>query len=193
MALPVTRWEQDSREWITELGANYKKMKLPTLSGSSQETATVSKEGNTECKSCGEMFEVWGTNKTSAPSYCSFDCMKQWLDYHIDNKDGEGSQFELKEWYHIAGIKEKAELKFYVDGKEVGKYNVPKDHAQGAEKLYIGRTGYRSATFIMDDLYVYNRALEEKEINEVKEGKLLPVEPQDKLAALWAHIKQEAH
>jgi hypothetical protein len=45
----------------------------------------------------------------------------------------------------------------------------------------------------MDDLYVYNRALEEKEINDVKEGKLLPVEPQDKLAALWAHIKQEAH
>ena len=107
--------------------------------------------------------------------------------------DGEGSQFELKEWYHIAGIKEKAELKFYVDGKELGKYNVPKDHAQGAEKLYIGRTGYRSATFIMDDLYVYNRALEEKEINQVKEGKLLAVEPQDKLAALWAHIKQEAH
>ena len=64
---------------------------------------------------------------------------------------------------------------------------------RGAEKLYIGRTGYRSATFIMDDLYVYNRALEEKEINEVKEGKLLPVEPQDKLAALWAHIKREAH
>ena len=87
MALPVTRWEQDSREWITELGANYKKMKLPTLSGSSQETAIVNKEGNTECKNCGEMFEVWGTNKTSAPSYCSFDCMKQWLDYHIDNKD----------------------------------------------------------------------------------------------------------
>ena len=108
--------------------------------------------------------------------------------------DGEGSQYELKEWYHIAGIKEKAELKFYVDGKEVGKYNVPKDHAQGSEKLYIGKTSnYRSATFIIDDLYVYNRALEEKEINEVKEGKFLPVEPQDKLAALWAHIKQEAH
>jgi hypothetical protein len=107
--------------------------------------------------------------------------------------DGEGSQYDLKKWYHVAGIKEKTQLKFYVDGKEVGKYNVPKGHAQGAEKLYIGRTGYRSATFIMDDLYVYNRALEEKEINQVKEGKLLAVEPQDKLAALWAHIKQEAH
>ena len=106
--------------------------------------------------------------------------------------DGEGSQFELKEWYHIAGIKEKAELKFYVDGKELGKYNVPKDHAQGAEKLYIGRTGYRSATFIIDDLYVYDRALKEKEVNGVKEGKLLAVAPQDKLTALWAHIKRKA-
>ena len=108
--------------------------------------------------------------------------------------DGEGSQYDLKKWYHVAGIKEKTQLKFYVDGKEVGKYNVPKDHAQGAEKLYIGKTSsYRSATFIIDDLYVYNRALEEKEISQVKEGKLLAVEPQDKLTALWAHIKQEAH
>ena len=47
MALPVTRWEQDSRKWVTEMGASYKKMKLPTASGSSQETSTVNKEGNT--------------------------------------------------------------------------------------------------------------------------------------------------
>ena len=106
--------------------------------------------------------------------------------------DGEGDQFELKEWYHVAGVKNKSELKFYVDGKELGKYNVPKDHAQGAEKLYVGKTGYRSATFIIDDLYVYDRALTEKEIKEIKEGKLLPVEPQDKLAALWSDIKREA-
>ena len=87
MGLPVTRWEQNSRKWITEQGGTYKKMKLPTLSGSRQETVTISKEGNTECKNCGEMFEVWGTNKKAAPSFCSFTCMKYWLDYHIDNKD----------------------------------------------------------------------------------------------------------
>ncbi|HHZ92001.1 TPA: hypothetical protein EYN65_16080, partial [Candidatus Poribacteria bacterium] len=85
------------------------------------------------------------------------------------------------------------DLFYYVDGKEVAKKTgMPKDHAQGEEKLYIGRTGYRSATFIIDDLYVYNRALEEKEVNGVKEGKLLAVEPQDKLTSLWAHIKREA-
>ena len=106
--------------------------------------------------------------------------------------EGEGSKFDLNKWYHVAGVKNKAELKFYVDGKELGKYNVPAKHAQGKEKLYIGKTGYRSATFIIDDLYVYDRALKEKEVNGVKEGKLLAVAPQDKLTAMWAHIKRKA-
>ena len=87
MNLPVMRWDTVKRIWISEMGGSYKIMKLPSQSqGSGQETITVG-EGGTMCKNCGEMFEVWGTNKTSSPSYCSFDCMKQWLDYHIDNKD----------------------------------------------------------------------------------------------------------
>ena len=107
--------------------------------------------------------------------------------------DGEGSLFKLKKWYHVAGVKKGSDLFYYVDGKEVAKKaGQPKDHAQGAEKLYIGKTGYRSATFIIDDLYVYDRALKEKEVNGVKEGKLLAVAPQDKLTAMWAHIKRKA-
>ena len=110
--------------------------------------------------------------------------------------DGEGSLFKLKKWYHVAGVKKGTDLFYYVDGKEVAKKTgQPKDHTQGEEKLYIGRSGpvnYRSATFIIDDLYVYNRALKEKEVNGVKEGKLLAVAPQDKLTALWAHIKRKA-
>ena len=107
--------------------------------------------------------------------------------------DGEGSLFKLKKWYHVAGVKKGTDLFYYVDGKEVAKKTgQPKDHAQGEEKLYIGKTGYRSATFIIDDLYVYDRALKEKEVNGVKEGKLLAVAPQDKLTAMWAHIKRKA-
>ena len=109
---------------------------------------------------------------------------------------GEGDQFALNKWYHVAGVVKGTDLFYYVDGKEVAKKTgQPKDHTQGEEKLYIGRSGpvnYRSATFIIDDLYVYNRALKEKEVNGVKEGKLLAVAPQDKLTSLWAHIKRKA-
>ena len=108
---------------------------------------------------------------------------------HCVGPDGEGDTFDENKWYHIAGIKEGTEFLFYIDGKEVDKQNVPKDHAQGAEKLYIGRTGYNAAKFYIDDLYVYDRALSAKEITNVMDGGLLPVEPEDKVATTWGQLK----
>ena len=102
---------------------------------------------------------------------------------------GEGSLFELKQWYHVAGIKKDGSLSFYIDGEEQLKIGVPAKHAQGAEKLYIGKTGYRAATFYIDDLYVYDRALDADEVQSVMDGDLLPVEPTDKLATSWGQIK----
>ena len=102
---------------------------------------------------------------------------------------GEGSLFELKKWYHVAGIKEDGSLSFYIGGEEQLKIGVPANHAQGAEKLYIGKTGYRAATFYIDDLYVYDRALDADEVKSVMDGDLLPVEPTDKLATSWGQIK----
>ena len=109
---------------------------------------------------------------------------------HCAGPDGENDTFDENKWYHIAGVKEDAELKFYVDGEEVVKIAVPKDHAQGDEKLYIGKTGYNAAKFWIDDLYVYDRALSAKEVVNVMEGGLLPVEPQDKLSTTWGQLKR---
>ena len=103
--------------------------------------------------------------------------------------DGENSVFEIGKWYHIAGSKEGGTLRFYVDGEQTQTNNVPADHVQGAEKLYIGRTGFNSAKFYLDELYIYNRALDAKEVGEVMNGDLLPVEPQDKLATTWGQLK----
>ncbi|MCG9128979.1 LamG domain-containing protein [Candidatus Poribacteria bacterium] len=102
---------------------------------------------------------------------------------------GEGSLFELKQWYHVAGIKKDGSLHFYIDGEEQIKIGVPANHAQGSEKLYIGKTTYRAATFYIDDLYVYDRALDADEVKSVMNGDLLPVEPTDKLATSWGQIK----
>ncbi len=104
---------------------------------------------------------------------------------------GEGSDFPLDEWFHLAGVKKGANLKMYIDGEEKGSVGVPAKHDQGKEKLYIGLTGYRSATFIIDDLGVYNRALTEKEVNEDMEKGVLPqaVRIEGKLTTTWASIK----
>ena len=108
---------------------------------------------------------------------------------HCVGPDGEGDTFEENEWYHIAGVKEGTDFLFYIDGKVVDEQTVPKDHAQGAEKLYIGKTGYNAAKFWIDDLYIYDRALDEKEVSNVMDGGLLPVEPEDKLATTWGQLK----
>ncbi len=109
---------------------------------------------------------------------------------HCVGPDGEGDTFDENKWYHIAGIKEGAEFKFYIDGKVVDEQNVPKDHAQGPEKLYIGQTGYAAAKFYIDDLYVYDRALDTDEVSDVMDGKLLAVEPTDKLSTTWGQLKK---
>ena len=108
---------------------------------------------------------------------------------HCVGPDGEGDTFDENKWYHIAGVKEGTDFLFYIDGKVVDEQTVPKDHVQGAEKLYIGKTNYNAAKFYIDDLYVYDRALDADEVTDVMDGNLLPVEPQDKLSTTWGQLK----
>lgn len=98
---------------------------------------------------------------------------------------------EMQEWYHIAGVKEDAELTVYINGEEKGKYAVPAEHSQGNGPLYIGKSPrYRAATFVMDDLVIYNRALSQDEIVEAMQGALsVSVDVSDKLAATWGDLK----
>jgi hypothetical protein len=103
--------------------------------------------------------------------------------------DGEGDEFGIGDWHHIAGVKEGNQFKFYIDGEVVDEQTVPEAHAQGTEKLYIGQTGYNSAKFYMDDLYVYDRAVSAAEVTNIMEGNLTPVEPKHKLTTTWGQLK----
>lgn len=103
--------------------------------------------------------------------------------------EGEGDEFAAGDWHHIGGIKEGNNFKFYIDGEVVDEQTVPAAHAQGTEKLYIGKTGYASALFYIDELFIYDRALSGGEVIDVMDGLLTPVEPQDKLTTTWGHLK----
>lgn len=105
--------------------------------------------------------------------------------------DGENTLFELNKWYHVAGTKEDGSFQLFVDAKKTGQYNVPPKHENAFGNLYIGKTGYRAATFYIDELYVYDRALDEKEIISVMDGDLLPVEAQDRLTTTWGKLKTQ--
>ena len=131
---------------------------------------------------------IWTCNRVPLHIHYRFQPGNQGT--HCVGPDGEDDTFEIGEWYHIAGVKDGAKLIFYVNGKKVAEPGVPKDHVQGAEKLYIGKTGYQAAKFYLDDLYVYDRAVDADEVEDIMDGKLLPVEPADKLATTWGQVKK---
>ena len=103
--------------------------------------------------------------------------------------DGKGSEFEMKKWYHIAGIKKGADLIIYIDGEEEGIFDVPKKFPQGEGRLRIGGTRTRAAYFAMDEFALFDRVLTEKEVELMEQGVFLSVEPQNKLTTTWGRLK----
>ena len=135
---------------------------------------------------------IWTCNRASLHIHYRFNPGN--AGSHCVGPEGEGDEFASGDWHHIAGIKEGDDFKFYIDGEVVDEQSVPASHSQGEEKLYIGKTGYASALFYIDDLYVYDRALDADEISNIMEGGLLtPVEPKDKLTTTWGHLKTHLH
>ena len=102
---------------------------------------------------------------------------------------GKGTGFEPKTWYHIAGVKQGADLTIYINGKEIGIFAVPIAFVQGEGHLRIGATDIRAASFAMDEFQLYDRPLTEEEVALDAKGKLLSVEPQAKLTATWGRLK----
>ena len=109
--------------------------------------------------------------------------------------------FELDTWYHVAGVKSGGELIAYVNGGEVAREAVPEEHAQGEEKLYVGKSqtyGGPAAKFIIDELAIYNRPLDPGEVATVMDDGLgipddgleTPVDPKGKLASTWGDVKR---
>jgi hypothetical protein len=104
---------------------------------------------------------------------------------------GEGKVFEQKTWYHVAGVRKGAELTFYANKKaEITVPGIPAKVAQGPGILYVGKSaGYAGATFIIDDLAIYNRALTAAEVTAASDNGFTAVAPQDKLSTAWGDIK----
>ena len=103
---------------------------------------------------------------------------------------GAGPVFDLKTWYHIAGVKKGADLTIYINGEEKDKTRI-QNFQQGEGQLRIGGTRIRGASFLMDEFQLYDRALTKKEMEAVFKGIFLSVEPQAKLTTTWGRLKTD--
>ena len=104
-----------------------------------------------------------------------------------------GSVLEPNKWVHFAGTydSDSGDAKTYLNGEET-------HSVKGAGKLSdnwgvkagIGQhNNGRWFIGLLDEFYLFGRALSENEIMQLKDGEFLAVEPTDKLTTTWGNIK----
>ena len=102
------------------------------------------------------------------------------------------------EWQHLALTWSSGDpVALYIDAElDDPQYNndVRVGTISGATKFIIGKggkdTGGTSWTGLIDDVRIYDRVLDDKEIAELATG-VLAVEANGKLATVWGHLKQK--
>lgn len=118
----------------------------------------------------------------------------------VGNVEDVGNNIDDNKWHHIAvaGTPADSAVQFFVDGKATteGVLNLaqfPEDDWEN--HMFIGLDGRADGEFgvftgIIDEFSIYNRVLEEAEVNQnFKSETGLAVEPNGKLAATWGAIK----
>ena len=114
---------------------------------------------------------------------------------HNDHPIG-GFTFEVEKWYHYAMTYDGSVAIIYVDGEVVGEVQKAVELPSFDTPILVG-TGEAPGTHpiegIIDEVWVFNRALSEDEIKEImdKGPEVISVEPKGKLATSWGSVKAE--
>jgi hypothetical protein len=106
---------------------------------------------------------------------------------------GSGPVIETNKWVHFAGTYDSnsGDVKTYIDGEETHASKGNGDLApEWSVTAGIGQhKNGRWYAGLLDEYYIFGRALSADEINQLKDGGFLAVEPTDKLATTWGSIK----
>ena len=112
---------------------------------------------------------------------------------------GSGSVCEgkiaLNEWQHVAAHVEDGTHRYWLNGENVGEFG-DKNALPGAAdtaSVLVGKTheGNREFLGLIDEVRIWNRALNEEEIQAEMNSATTPVEPLGKLSTTWATLKSK--
>jgi hypothetical protein len=100
----------------------------------------------------------------------------------------------FKQWHHLAGVYDGKEIKVYVDAKLAGSFkqegdiNITED---APFKFANDCCGGRQLVGWLDEIYIFNHALNEDEIKKTMDGKILAVNYNKDLITTWGIIKSD--
>ncbi len=106
----------------------------------------------------------------------------------------QGPAVNLGDWDHVAGVYADGTQVFYVNGEHIGErtpdpnFNEQRDFliGAGANERPVHQYLFKG---IIDEVRLYNRVLDEDEINAVMESESLAVEASGKIAVTWGKLK----
>lgn len=107
-----------------------------------------------------------------------------------------GPAINLGKWDHLAGTYADGKQKFYVNGELVGEVDA-EPVLNTKQEFLIGAGANERATHeylfkgIIDEVRIYNRELDEKEVASVMKSELADVHAAGKLATTWGDIKNK--
>ena len=132
---------------------------------------------------------VWATifNRDSQKTYL-WSKGPNWAQKGITDEN------QPQDWVHIAVTHDiQNDVSIYYDGKKVGGGPKPPAIIQIDGSVMVGarHPGLEFFTGIIDEVYLFHRILSVDEINSVKDGAFLSIEPADKLSTRWGFIKAE--
>jgi hypothetical protein len=162
-----------------------------------QETFTISAWANVEPESANHRAVVSSRDDGPQRGYIFYATPQNtWQFWTGDGgwKSVQGPAVTPGEWQHIAGTYVDGTQKFYVNGEFVGETaSVP--NLNTSQELLIGAGANERAAHdylfkgMIDEVRVYDRALNEDEIITVMESNPTAVEASGKIAVTWGQLK----
>ncbi len=105
---------------------------------------------------------------------------------------GISDEDQPEDWVHISVVHDTdTDLSFYYDGKKVGGGAKPPavNPIDGSIMVGARHPGQEFFTGVIDEVYLFNRAISTDEIDIIRGGDFAPVQPAEKLTTTWGTIK----
>ena len=102
---------------------------------------------------------------------------------------------ELNEWQHVVAQVDDGTHRYWLNGEPAGEFG-GKNALPGADdtaSVLVGKTHENNREFLglIDEVRIWNRALNEEEVQAEMNTSLTPVEPLGKLSTTWATLKSQ--
>lgn len=105
---------------------------------------------------------------------------------------GVSDENQPEDWVHLSVVHDTdSDVSFYYDGKKVGGGPKPPPVNEITGSIMVGarHPGQEFFTGVIDEVYLFNRAISTDEIDIIRAGDFAPVQPAEKLTTTWGAIK----